>query len=133
MYQMLLEIEKANRRCVGAGLQDAAQALRPKPDAHRVMARIVEIGVGGKHRPDGHIETGLLPELAPGGSADILIPLDMAAGNAPLSPIRPGALHQQQPVVFNQHHRHPGGRIAEMNPITAAAVAPGDAFDRSVR
>jgi len=55
-----------------------------KPGPHRLSFGIVEVGVNRKNTSNPDLYPGFLEEFTPGGIADILVPLDVAARYTPL-------------------------------------------------
>lgn len=115
--------EKANRCGIGAGPHRSCRSLPPKPDAHRLAGSVVKVGMNGEHRADGHRKSGFLPELPYGRRPDLLIPLDMAAGDAPQPLAGAAAADQKQAVRLEQDHRDADGGVA-VKGLSAGRTAP---------
>jgi hypothetical protein len=89
----------------------------------------MEIGVGGKHTSDMGVYSGFFHQFPLCGSADVFIPFNVTAGNAPLSVVGAGPPHQQQPVVLQQYGGNADCRVAIENPVAGWAVAPLGAIE----
>src|SRR5581483_1953643 len=80
-----------------------------------------------QHAAGAHMQAGLLGELALRRGANVLLPLDVAAGDAPLAGVRAGPPAEQHGATPLHHHRHADYWIAEQHKAACRARRTGTA------
>ncbi len=93
-----------------------------EPDPDRLPGAIMEVRMHGKHVTDVDLQARFFAQLAPRRLAHVLIPFDVAAGDAPKPGVTTAAAPTQEdrrPVA--QDHRHAHRRIAVGHATAAAA------------
>ena len=107
----------------------AGDTCAVEPDSHGEGRRVVEVGVDGADVADFDVDAGFLLELAAGGVADVLAPLDITAGDAPLTDVAAGGPSAKEDAagVVKEDHRYADGGIAEVDEAAGCATGPGQA------
>ena len=119
--------EKAGVQGVGARGELSSNYLAPKPHAHGVPAAVVKIGQGVEHRPYADFQPGFLENLPAGAFAHVLVPFQVAAGNAPHALVGAFSFDQQQPALFHDDDGHAHRGISVLDVIAGMTDFPADA------
>ncbi len=85
----------------------------------------MEIGMYGKNRSKGHLQSGLLLKFTPAGIPDVFAPLHMTAGNTPFARIGSRPPNQKQPVIF---HVYDGNTDCGVPVLNLAAMVAIESF-----
>jgi hypothetical protein len=82
----------------------------------------MEIGMYGKDRSKGHLQSGLLLKFTPAGIPDVFASLHMTAGNTPFTRIGSRSPNQKQPVIFHIYYGNTHGGVAVLNLAAMVAI-----------
>jgi hypothetical protein len=82
----------------------------------------MEIGMYGKNRAKGHLQSGLLFKFPPAGIPDVFAPLHMTAGNTPFPRIGSRSPNQKQPVIFHVYDGNTDCGVPVLNLTAMVAI-----------
>jgi hypothetical protein len=103
----------------------AAACLAQEPYPHGLPLAIVKIGVNLENRPEDHVDARLFFHLPFGAAPDILVPLHVAARNAPHAAVgRAAPLDEEQPSLFHEYYGDPDRRVLVLDEIASGADTP---------
>ena len=89
----------------------------------------MEVGVDGADVADFDVDAGFLLELAAGGVADVLAPLDITAGDAPFADVAAGGSSAEQDAagVVEEDDGDADGGVSEVDEPAGRAAGSGQA------
>ena len=108
------------------GQHAASGNATSEPDAHRVLFRIMKVGMHGHHFNECHIQAGFFGEFPPRGIPHIFIPFYVAAGNAPGAGKRTARCSPSQqdliPLLHDDSHTDRGIPVARLAALDSAGT-----------
>jgi hypothetical protein len=110
---------------VGARAQSAAAYFAQEPHTHGLPLAIMKIGVNIEDRPEDHVDAGFFFHLPSSTAPDILVPLHVAARNAPHAAVgRAAPLDEEQPSVFHENYGDADRRVLVLDKVASRADTP---------
>jgi hypothetical protein len=122
LVRQVIDREESDFGSIGTGSQRTSGFRPPEPYPDGWIFRIMEIGMHGKNRAKGHLQSGLLLKFTPARIPDVFAPLHMTAGNTPFTRIGTRPPNQKQPVIFHVYYGNTHCGVTVLNLTAMVAI-----------